>query len=452
MNEITIVESNSTAGTIALSLNNKTEQYSVNSLPAITSQLVLESCQDILGELYFDSLVWNLTNAADFIFLAYNALAETAVQAKISRLQKSLLDISGDCVTTLDIFGIQSQEVGKTLIKIYGLLLARKEKLAKIQFKYCGQIAQDMADAAQKLAQQIEELCSQSQLVNEDAINIKNLTIAEKSDLIEKLKEFESKEAAAKVLRDDLEKSLANLTREYYASVAKLQDGWFIGAVKTVANACGIVVRDPKEEALRETHTTYNRKSQEYRQEMTKNLNDIKLYAYEISKAQSAISDAARGVKTFEYAVRALSIIVAALKRTTLFWRSIQIYCEQLENSGFASSFEDIQKNSLSEQQIIEEYTNDKFMLLFVKNLSEWVALNTVSHEYKIAAKNTYDKISSNIASAPSIETAKRQTPVLAQQLFDSYEKQEKALAAAAQKEQKWGSFLAMVEARAPVQ
>ncbi|MCX5965155.1 MAG: hypothetical protein NT070_19120 [Cyanobacteria bacterium] len=445
MSEITVINNNSIPGSITLSINGKQEVYSVQNLPASGSQLVLESRQDILGKLSIDSLVSNFENAADFMFLAYNALAGTEVWPKVSGLQKSLLYISGDCMNTLDIFGLRSQEVAKTLIKIYGLLLQRKDKLAIIQLKYCAKIAGDMANESEQLAAKISELGKQSQLVNEDAINLKTLTEGEKSNLNKQLNDFKAKQASAEVRRRELAEQMDKLTREYYASVSKLQDGWFIGAIKTVTKVCG--VRDPNEEALRETHATYNRDSQRYNQLILNNLNDLKQYAAEIMKAQSAVSEAEKSVQSFHYAIRSLSAIVATLTDATLFWRSIETYCRQLESSKFSNAVHDYQ-GELSPEELIKEYSSPEFIVLFVKNLSQWVALDSVCREYLVGAKNTYNKVGANIVASPSIDQAKVQTPILAKRIFDSLDKQTKTVEAAAEKDKRWGNHITVVSAR----
>jgi len=445
MSDITIVNNNSTEGSIALSINGKQELYSVKNPPASNSQLVLESRLDILGKLSIDSLVLNLQNAADLMFLAYNALAGTEVWHKVSGLQKSLLDISGDCRNTLDIFGLRSQEVTTTMIKIYGLLLQGKDKFALIQFKYCGKIAGDMANESQKLADRIAALGSESQLVNEDAINLKVLSETEKSNMAQKLNAFKAEQAAAEVARRILATQMNNLTIEYFDSVKKLQDNWFMGAVKTVAKGCG--VRNHKEEALRKTHEAYNKTLQEYNRSILKNLNDLKEYAAEILNAQSAGSEAARAVETFHYAVRALSAIVATLSDATMFWRSIETYCKQLENSSVSNAVQNYQ-GELSPEELIKEYTSPDFIVLFVKNLSQWVALDNVCREYLASAKNTYNQVGTNIKASPSIAQAKEQTPVLAKHIFDSIDKQTKTLEAAMEKDQRWGNHLTILNAK----
>lgn len=446
MSAITISEKTFTSGELALIINGVEEKYSVQKLPDRKSQLVLDSRQDMLGKLSIDILVTNFENTADFIFLAYNALAGTEVWARVSGLQKSLLDLTGDCVNVLDIFGIQSQEVAKALIKTYDLLLRRRDQLAKTQLKTCAKIANDMATESEILSDKIINLSSQSDSINQQVITLKTLSESEKANLLAKFNELKAKNDAAEVTRKKLAEDMERLTREYYASVEKLKDGWFKGAVKAVANFCGVRVKDPNEEALREVHATYNRDSQRYNQLILENLNEIREYAQQMSIAQSNISDANRAAQNFYYANRGISGIIAALADATIFWRTIAAYCSELEKSGFSNAVIDYEDN-LSPEELTKEYSSKEFMLLFVKNLSQWVALQSISREYGISAQNTYKKIASNIEASPSIEQAKSLTPVLAQRILPILDKQISALQSQMEKDRRWGNYLNVVNA-----
>lgn len=176
-----------------------------------------------------------------------------------------------------------------------------------------------------------------------------------------------------------------NLTTEYVKSIEKLQDGWFVGAVKTVTKSC---VKDPKENVLRETHATYKKDLQENNQRMIDNLKEIQYYNQEMLKAESGISEAANAVETFHYAVRALSAIVATLFDATMFWRSIEIYCEKAQSSDLSNAVDDYQL-FLSPEERIEEYSSPEFMVIFVRNLSQWIALYSVCKEYKKGVNKT---------------------------------------------------------------
>ncbi|XWK86700.1 MAG: hypothetical protein U7127_21215 [Phormidium sp.] len=429
MSNVTILSSNSQEHWIKLSINGTEEKYSLEKPPEINSCLVQESRQYILQNLSINSLVLDLTNAADLMFLAYNALAGTQVQSKVSGLQKSLLDISGDCTNILEIFGIQSQEVTKSLIKIYKWLLAgedKLERLALVEIKRCGKIAGDMANQAQELAGRFQHLGNESKLVNQDAHDMMNFNYIEKSNLNDKLRKLKQQEEKAQGSRDMLEKATIDLTREYEKEVAKLQDDdWFKRVVEDFVGLFGI--RDKaKEDALSQAHKDYNQALQQLNQQKLENLNSLQKYALEISKASHGIDNAAKSVETFHYAVVAISVIAATLSDTTIFWRSIERYCKQPEKSKLLLNQFNALQGKFSAAKKVEKYTSNRFMVLFVTSLSQWVAFDSVCREYLTAAKNTYNKISTNIAASPSIQIAKARTPSLAQQIFDSIEQHKK--------------------------
>jgi hypothetical protein len=431
MSNVTILSSNSQERWIKLSINGTEEKYSLEKPPEINSSLVQISSQDILQNLSIDSLVLDLTNAADLMFLAYNALAGTQVQSKVSGLQKSLLDISGDCTNILEIFGIQSQEVTKSLIKIYKWLLAgedKLERLALVEIKRCGKIAGDMANQAQELAGRFQQLGNESKLVNQDAHDMMNFNYIEKSNLNDKLTELKKQEEKAQGSRDMLEKATIDLTREYEKEVAKLQDDdWFKRVVEDFVGVFGI--RDKaNEDALSQAHKDYNQALQQLNQQKLENLNSLQKYALEISKASNGIDNAAKSVETFHYAVVAICVIAATLSDTTIFWRSIERYCKQPEKSKLLLNQFNALQGKFSVAKKVEKYTSHRFMVLFVTSLSQWVAFDSVGRDYLIAAKNTYNKISTNIVASPSIQIAKARTSSLAQQIFDSIEQQKKAL------------------------
>jgi hypothetical protein len=98
----------------------------------------------------------------------------------------------------------------------------------------------------------------------------------------------------------------------------------------------------------------------------------------------------------------------------------------------------------------MREYTSKEFILIFVKNLSQWVALNSVCQQYRTGAQNTYHKIANNIQASPSIEQAKSQTPILAKRILAVLDKQISALQSQVEKDRRWGNYLNVVNANLP--
>ena len=120
---------------------------------------------------------------------------------------------------------------------------------------------------------------------------------------------------------------------------------------------------------------------------------------------------------------------------------TIEIYCKQLENSNFSETVNDYQ-NGLSREELNKEYSSPEFIALFVRSLSQWVALDNVCREYLVGAENASTKIQENIKASPSNIRAKEQTPILAKQIFESIDQQKKILKARLESDKKWEKYV----------
>ncbi|MBD2162831.1 hypothetical protein H6G04_00270 [Calothrix membranacea FACHB-236] len=224
MSNITVLQNIPTDRSIKLNVEGQEETYSLKIQPAFTSKLVRASEKEILQDLSLNSVISNLKNAADLIFVAYNALAGAdggKLQAKMSGLQKSLLDLTGDCITTVQGFESCSQEVITYTMKSYKWLFDGNEKLAITQLVRCGEIAGKMADEAQKLAERFKELGDKSQLVLEDSIKEEGLQEHKRLEMIQKLNELKANQVNAQKLQQELQIALDEVQKQYEEARAR---------------------------------------------------------------------------------------------------------------------------------------------------------------------------------------------------------------------------------------
>lgn len=559
MSQITVVQNLPDDRSIKLSIEGQEEVYSLKNPPAVTSQLVLASQKEILQNLSLSSVVSNLANAADLMFVAYNALAGVEkVQAKMSGLQKSLLDVSADCITTVTAFEVKSQEVINYTIKSYKWLFNCKDKLAVTQLVRCGEIAGQMAIEAEKLAGRFQELGTRSQGVLEDSINEENLENKKKKEMMEKLNELKANEANAKKLQTELQVAYNEMqeafleakeqekTESNRAFALGLTSAIFSGLASGLGSAAQIamavhpatatarsvtqvansqVSQAPSNPAISENDDLVKKSEQaqaeksklekesdeneakikeaegilkdtqdekvvaekkEELEKLRKEREDIKVklekannainsiseglnkvsdkveklgtqaqtaaenaakqkmeffkqknnlaaqnrktlaaleeYAVRVANTQSNISNAAAAVETLHCAVTALSQIVVSLNQASLFWRSMEQYCKRLQKSEFLNEVQDLQEEDKEER--IKAYSEPEFMQTAVTNLSRWVALNSVCQQYLKAVNDTYKQVGENIKSAPSIEQAQKQAPLLAKKVLASVRKE----------------------------
>jgi len=195
-----------------------TEKYSINTKPARTSKLVLESEKLILNNLSVREVVKGLDHASDLMFLAYNALAarkNDSLQATVSGLQKSLLDATMEATVTMGAFKMKSSAVVDDASSAYKWLVQGKESLAIRQLQRCGVTASQMADESEKLATRFQGIVNGSQTAVETAITQKVTDENTKKKLKEKLALIEAFQTRTKVLQENIETDLKEAQKEY---------------------------------------------------------------------------------------------------------------------------------------------------------------------------------------------------------------------------------------------
>ena len=397
----------------------------------IDSKLVHDSRKQILGVLPMDSLVRNLENAGDLVFLAFNAAAGTEIQSGVAGIQFSLHKISGQCVNTFDIYISQCQEIMIALIKIYKYLLAGKEALAAIQLGYCAKIANQMGIYAKNLGESFENLYTQSYDVSKNSLNLRNLSNSEKANLTKELSEFNALRTNAKTDQEKLLRDIDQLMIDHCDALSKIEQsagGGFSGFVAGFLGFFGVQVHDPRNELRDQENAQFSRQMNRLQQQKIENLIQISRYAGRISSLDSGISDAAKSVESFQNVYKALSTIEVSLKEETVFWSSMEKYCNNLKN------FKNLQPQAtLSLEKNMARYSSQLFINMFLRSLSQWMAIYGISKEGLVAARTMENQVATNIQTQPSIENAKKLTPELAKKLFGSVNMQIEALEAAKQ-------------------
>lgn len=427
MSDLTILKTDNLGTWIEPYITNKEGLETLIIPQTINSNLVNDSRNSILGVLPMDSLVRNLVNAGDLTFLAFNASAGTSLQSQVAGIQFSLHEISGQCINTLDIYRLQCQEIMKALIKIYKYLLAGKEELASIQLGYCAKIANQMGIYASDLGASFENLYNKSYDVSRNSLELRNLSDSEKNTLTKELHEFQALQKEAIEDRNQLLKDIDNLTAEHCSNLSQIQNslGGFRSFVSGFLGFFGIR-KDPRKKLIAQENARYSQHMQRLHQQRFEVLRNINIYTGRISSVNSSISDANRAVETFHIVYKALSTMVVALKEEALFWNSMKSYCDNL------AKFKNLQPQpSLSSEKKIEIYSGKPFMNLYLRSLSQWMAIYGISSESLEAARIMEKQVSANIVASPSIENAKKLTPVLAQKLLGSINMQMEALESA---------------------
>jgi hypothetical protein len=434
-----IINTSKMPWSITLFNNDQATDYSLFETPAIDSPLVIEAQENILRQLSISRLIDDLYNAADFMYLAFNALAGTDLWSDVSRLQKLLLDITGETMTLLEIFSHRAKEVNKTLIFTYQLLIDAQDELALAQFKYCGKIAEDMTEESHRLATFISEVVKDTNNLIAGTIERQVANQIDKENLLQTHTEIQAQIKAAEVFNQKIQEDIEALAKDFEESMRTIRpDGWFVNALISVNDwfheTCGTRDIDAEtKKRILEFQLAYQETKLRYEDQQLDNMRKLHEYVSEIAKLQGSIGSMTAAIQTFQYAVKALSNVVASLSDAELFWFSIKIYCKQLKESVSANSVHNYQALNLTESQRFQRYTSVNFTREFVTSMAEWVALDKICFEYLVGiessneckgAKGNYAKVVNYIKMPPSLKTSKSITLSLANKILERTDKE----------------------------
>jgi chemotaxis protein histidine kinase CheA len=200
---------------LLLKIEGKEETYALNKKPDVKSQLVIASKKEILQTLSLETVILNLKNSADLIYIAHNALGGTLIQSKTVGLQHDLLQASADSISAVQDFVTRSADVINYTIEAYNWLFDLEEELAVEQLVTCGEIAGEMAETAKKLAKSFRDLSENSEKILEDSTDLMNLQHQEKLKFEnDKLDLIASRNSLNK-LQEELEAAYKEVVEEY---------------------------------------------------------------------------------------------------------------------------------------------------------------------------------------------------------------------------------------------
>ncbi len=191
------------------------EVYSLQEEPPVGSTLVTTSKKEIMQDLQLDTIITNLHNSAGLMYVAYNALAGTKIQSKMSGLQKSLLDMCSDCIVAVQDFEAKSGDILNNILKLYKWLSKGREQLALKQIAHAAEKAAAMAKTSEELAAGFNALASTTESILEESQDEENIEYEKIQALKKQLRELEAKQAKAEEAQKGLVADIAEMQTLY---------------------------------------------------------------------------------------------------------------------------------------------------------------------------------------------------------------------------------------------
>ncbi len=201
---------------LEVKLDGKKEVYDLCKPIKETSMMVQNEKRNILHRMDLPTVIANIDNSVDLLDVSYHAVyGFPGLQTRLYGLQKQLLDLNDKGIIVITGFRRKATTVITELTAMYKWLLKAVEKEALGKLETFAEIASDMANQANQMADGYQNLADSTSSVLQDVIE-ENTKQYEKSDhLRQMLAECEAEESNAAALRDSLEKRIKALNDEY---------------------------------------------------------------------------------------------------------------------------------------------------------------------------------------------------------------------------------------------
>ncbi len=195
--------------------NGKKEVYDLSKPIKVTSLVVQNEKRNILHRMDLPTVIANVDNAVDLLDVSYHAVYGFPVQSRLYGLQKQLMDLNDTGIIVITGFKRKATLAITELASMYKWLLKGAEVVAIGKLNAFSDMAADMAEQANKMADGYQGLADVTSSVLQDVIK-ENAKQYEKSDhLKQMMSECEAEESNAAALRESLEKRIKSLNREY---------------------------------------------------------------------------------------------------------------------------------------------------------------------------------------------------------------------------------------------
>lgn len=202
----------------------RSETYSMNRIPDRDSFIIRKMMEQVCQELQIQTIVDNLNNIVELLFVAENALAGTKVCSQVTRIQEEYMKLCGSSKLTVHELCIRCRKVAQNIGKAYDNLIMAREPECIRKLKECESVALEMAGMADTLAQnfvKLGDLSDQAVMDTEDEAAVQK-------EMAEKLQkdrdDYKAKLDAQVAMQDSFNEQLADLNNAYQEAKKKEDD------------------------------------------------------------------------------------------------------------------------------------------------------------------------------------------------------------------------------------
>lgn len=429
------------------------ETYSIAEIPASGTVLVSDQKKLLLGAVDLPALVTDLGNVGKFVRVAYNGVAGyTDLQIRIREIGYDVTKLCDKSAVTVAKFKQASGSILEDLQGTYQFLLDGLEDMAIDTLSAIGSVAKDMATAADELHREFDEESLRVEEALKETMRTKGSETQRKKDLEAAAKQYEVDKAKATQLKESAEEDFkfyedkfkaAEKKEEFHEKQAMIKGliGTVVSAVGTVAGGLGGMAAGgtaggalnaegdaESAKALRDEKIKHLEEMQKQREARRKALGDIAEFTKKIENCRDDSELAEVAIGALHKAVGGLQNLSATMMKAALFWKQMQVHCEQLASDKMQKMIATAMKRP--EKDRIRVWTSTGFKTQAVAYYAKWVALDDVCAIYMKQIQDTQKDLYGYLTENPTLQQARVIVRDLAAKFGKELAMEQKAIAA----------------------
>ena len=428
------------------------ETFSILELPPSGTQIVSQQRDLLLGSVDLQTLVSDLGRVGNFVRITYNGVAGyTELQIEIRKIGYDVTKLCDKSAVTVAKFKQASGSILGDLQGTYQFLIDGLEDMALETLHAVADVAKDMATAAEQLHNDFDEESKQVEVALKNTMTTKGSEEDRKKKLEDDARDFEIDKTKASKQQNAAEEDYRLYEERYREAEAKEEahQAKATNVFKSLANAFVAPVtggrkvfdtdadlanaQNARQEKLQ--HLAEMKKQREVR---SKALQDIAEFTKKIQncKDDSKLADVAIGA--LHKAMGGLQNLSAIMMKAALFWKQMQVHCEQLAKEKMQKMITTAMKRP--EKDRLRVWTSNGFKTQAIKYYAQWVALDDVCAIYMGRIRETQKDLYSYLTENPTLQQARMKVRELAEVFGKELEMEQKAIsdkACAAEEEMK---------------
>ena len=417
------------------------ETFSIAEIPASGTLLVEKQKNLLLGSVDLPSLVTDLGRVGNFIRIAYNGVAGfTDLQIKIRGIGYDITKLCDKSAVTVAKFKQASGSILGDLQGTYQFLLDALEDMALETLSAVSDVAKDMAAAANQLHNDFDEESKRVEEALKDTMRTKGSEEKRKKELELKAAELEIDKTKAQEDKKAAEQDFELYEGKYKEAEAqqRAHESSARNPLKAIGNALlspftrGEQVFDTQSDLAlaqeaRAEKLKHLEEMRKQRQMRSKALRDIAEFAKRIENCQDDSKLADIAIDALHKAMGGLQKLSVVMMKAALFWKQMQVHCEQLAKEKMKKLIVTAMKRP--EEDRIRVWTSHGFKKQAVEYYAQWVALDDVCAVYMRRIQETQKELYGYLQENPTLSEARRNVRTLAITFGKELEMEQKAIA-----------------------